>query len=111
VLELHLDLSLTVEVVDDLIGVDPPLGDLVPVVVVDVDAFGQDHLDVSVQVMHHCELEGHWKGLLHQLTDVLDLFLSVLILSRDLHHSPCTFALLLLRYSLVSSTNSSRLEQ
>lgn len=47
-LDFHLYLSLSLKVIDDLIGVDPPLSDLVAVVVVDVDALGQDHLDITV---------------------------------------------------------------
>lgn len=61
--------------------------------------------------MHDGELEGHWEVLPHQLADMFYLLLAILVLTYDLSDKYYTFEPLVLRYSLISSTVSSRLEQ
>lgn len=98
------------KIIDDLIGIDLPLGYLVLLVEIDVNAFGQDHLDVAVEMMDHCELEGRREDFLDQLADVLDFLLPILVLPANLSQTIPTFDPFASFYSLNRSTTSSLLE-
>ena len=73
-----------VKVMDDLVGVDLPFGDAVAVVVVDVDALGEDHLHVAVDVVDYREFERRWEGFFEGFAHELGLLLAAFVPAYDL---------------------------
>lgn len=61
-LHLHLYLMVLVEIMDNLIWIDLPFCDAIAVVIVDMDALREDHLDIAIDMVDYRELERRGEG-------------------------------------------------